>query len=1322
MPPELEVPLPPPFLVDPRPKPVRPSFRGLGRSDDDALADLPDDGSFQAERKRERERLRADEEARQNLEKAKAEAWEAKQFEQWRTSELPDNIPNGMAKLLYLQRRKRSSNTILRWTEWDPNLCPELVRLSWPFSSQQSLPYSNYTTYEKLKDDQDPELEQMSLELARQIFENGFDHYGKYVLAAAFIRLFLSDKKEDWELAIAEWSRLEDGIQHAYTESLPYRKILDASGEARGSWGSFPNTPLEPDDYMEYWLPSNSETLTDREARVGQQLINFLSESQAPHRAEDENEPDPINPRHNIDLRKKIIWQLTTLAVLRSRELGWRSSSGDAIPSVDDLREAFDSRQEDSLRELLRYNTPLASLFFDPQPAEGERQMSDPTWLWIEQFAKEHEIDLSEARAKRHERYQGLEASTAIDRSRVLSNDPAGIDAEYCKGFCDARWRYDFGLEEPGDVFGAYRDLIIRMYSDGSATKSFQLQRDWQLKLDGCGIIVFAVEKLPEGLIRTESLFRERSAIFDYFDSFMLLAATAATIFGEQEITDGNFALIGDNPPFGLGTDGDRGLIHVLKDMTVLCAKMPAWQREQYAAVIAHTFEIVQELRYREDAAIIRRLRFGANRERLEIHDNDRYSERGRHRRRLVWQAEQQKDVAQLLRFDQEHLPLPVHADAVPQGMEDQLFLGADGRLYPLQSQEDEVELPPVKVESTELASLIQDMKITAAERGVPEAVQLMTAEVMKRPKKVTLDAIADGMAAFEAVLGSELSPELHIFIQQMADVRAALFVDIETPEQLAAAVQAAQDFSAEGVISEKEISGIFMLFIAVFGEVPKQFVTEYLFQIIETISQAYVLRLVAGLQTVTERKLTLLGIKEVPNSPILTAKSAITQIVGTTKSADLSGEQKLAIIGEVDRVLRYLTQNRKYDFSVHDPLSSLLTLDKEGILSGRCSSQAMVLESVLGFVLGDVGKINSVSLFGFSGDLSVTQWLEQLRQSGEHGANSHRQVGIGIGNSSLVADLTWDVLEPVVCETDQPRTKLLDRSEVRNMSPEEPAEADGWLQGLKAMFRKPQTRAMRLLAGRGIWQGAKGESSLPHASFAAGIFQLYPELALFGDQLDPDNLRRSVAHVLDSVGDSETRRKELDKLIAVDPYLLGFDIAKDFSLGFLIERSRVLYNRVTAMGRFEVALFISAILSNHKRASDEAHQEGANLREQTLQKIGRLSEKEMEACVARAQNLPTPILSPQDMQEVRETWLEVQAELAQQLAILQVWAATKAGKQFMPGTHRATAVARLGTAAQALGHQLPLSDEVLKDPKLLAGRFRQLAGENKGNLLLLPG
>ncbi|NCN06308.1 MAG: hypothetical protein GW946_00505, partial [Candidatus Pacebacteria bacterium] len=98
------------------------------------------------------------------------------------------------------------------------------------------------------------------------------------------------------------------------------------------------------------------------------------------------------------------------------------------------------------------------------------------------------------------------------------------------------------------------------------------------------------------------------------------------------------------------------------------------------------------------------------------------------------------------------------------------------------------------------------------------------------------------------------------------------------------------------------------------------------------------------------------------------------------------------------------------------------------------------------------------------------------------------------------------------------------------------------------------------------------------------------------------------------------------------------------------------------------------------------------------------------------------PILSPQDMQEVRETWLEVQAELAQQLAILQVWAATKAGKQFMPGTHRATAVARLGTAAQALGHQLPLSDEVLKDPKLLAGRFRQLAGENKGNLLLLPG
>ncbi|MDA1079858.1 MAG: hypothetical protein O2840_04195 [bacterium] len=1375
------------------------------------MPELPVDPRHQAQ---EAKRIQPETDA----DKQRREKFVARHFEVWRTG-LTSNVPEPMARLLFETQQEYRPYFILVNTQWPHDLVSIIQRGFLPPS--ESLPFKSYT-YSELEP---ATIEPMNLERAQAVIGDGFAYAGRYVFAAAFVRLFLSSEQKDWELAISEWKRLESEMQVMHLASQPYREIKQfLAGQPFGATTSNDGRGPHPENLKEDWLPGDGSSLEDQEHAVLEQLIGFL---QNPNIGP-EDAPPYETSNTSMNMRQRVIWQLTNLAILRSKQKGWSSKKEGKLPNTHELLSAV-ADGPDTLRALVQ-GTPLERLLFSPDGAWGIG--SDDTgelMSLMRETANTYDV-VPDVTMLQHPRLEGIEAVIARNRQKCAGEELrhrarnhwdrssweervhsplVGLDI-----IAYRRWEHEQGLTEESGFLGKYyRNLVQTLQRNGIGRYAMSsganaLLSNWQLLLGDMETIVF-----NRPISEAEPFDPTVQPIFlDYFDSFMLLAETLTYHFKLVEAQDYNPE---DRQAFDLRSGGLAGARHVLGAMLQMCVKMPAWQRELYSGEITKAIKQVTNIIDNPDVINLYDGPFPIS---PDLTEHSVLSLPQEEVQAYIWRElllpENNADPAQLLRHDQELFPLQVRATAVPPGMEDKLFLGADGILYPysFSKEEKEPKLPAVAKPETEkaLAFEMPSTAISAEERGVSPELQAMTTEIMQRPERITLQTMGEAFAALEAALGAPFATELGVFIEQLASVRLALFAEVKNTADLTAALTAAQEFSEPARLSEKDISGIFTLFMAVFGEVPKQFVVELLFQIVETAAQAYVFRLIDSLHKATEKKLTFLRSKEALQSPILVAREKIRHLVQGSDPEQLTDSQVVEIVAELDKVLKYLAQHRAYDASVSDPLSSLFALNDEGVLSGRCNSQAMVLEAVLGFVFGSAAQVTNVSLFGYPDDLTVEQWLSELRTNGEHGATSHGQVGLDISKTTLTADLTWNQLSLVQTQLDVKRSIALDRSEARFMQPQE-LPVSNWWQRLKDAFYSRVTQSAAI-ASRGIWQGAKNEEHVPYSAFATGLIALYPDLRPFADQLSPDDMRVSMKVLFDKDRSPKEKLLALDKILTVDPFIFGFDVSMDFSLGQLIERMRLVHRECMTLGRPEVALFLSHILINHLRVDEPVRAEGHKLREQTLQKIGRLSREDMEACITRTNALPTAILSAAEQQQIRVTWQLVQAEIAElteerqaevdlqleavctqsdqtleelafvqneedseirkgagllgdkiaapiqtrreevalavvaenqaiaadtddnrymrisssqqaealagilekstdparQLALLQLWG-DQARLQFGDEQHQERALQTFADAAQALGHQLPLTREEIADPRLLARRCRML-------------
>lgn len=431
--------------------------------------------------------------------------------------------------------------------------------------------------------------------------------------------------------------------------------------------------------------------------------------------------------------------------------------------------------------------------------------------------------------------------------------------------------------------------------------------------------------------------------------------------------------------------------------------------------------------------------------------------------------------------------------------------------------------------------------------------------------------------------LGSDLLTRLAVMLEMLTGEQREAFTELEdllkflSNTNLARSLRAASSQELRQIKDDldhiipqgfDEVSAIIFL-CAMSGFIPKESLLELSYRTILSLVVYQALNLVLSLEQREQQKRRDRGQSTDYVSPILQARDDIASLTRKLQAQHphiplaLHLDFQKELVLAVEKALQVLSLNKHYDFSLHSLFQVLMwNHQKKGELPSRCATDAEMLLAIVQ-LLSPHAIAYKLHTLGPENDLPMPKFERALRKSGV-GDASHARMTIPAYGISTKEPQALDVFDATI-----------------------------------ATHQRVPSRDFQIQAGRSRQMQAGFAVHLPHPprSFLATLDDLRhsnlgAEIALELNDialamiLSPDEPRILLAFIIDTTMPIDKRYQALEKLLALEPRFLAFNVTTDRNISQLHAQLEAVMTLALSHQQHLVVLFCANILRLHHRTS----------------------------------------------------------------------------------------------------------------------------------------
>lgn len=736
----------------------------------------------------------------------------------------------------------------------------------------------------------------------------------------------------------------------------------------------------------------------------------------------------------------------------------------------------------------------------------------------------------------------------------------------------------------------------------------------------------------------------------DYFDAFMAIAAS-------YSVTEYMKTGVGNNQFLGREQNGSNRSFfgthmlpsespkQLLATLTVLCLRMPQWQRDMYAEIISkilhNLLDIINKIDEDEEEHHSEPLLYIAN---SPAHKNSYYpfdfsnhieATRYLHLNPTQYFASEPGSIYNHMVHRQTgrlEAVLPPDSQLIGYGA-DELTIDSNGFVVTkkeLAQKSKRRELTRHTAESENwLIRLSRAPEVLSRRLG--EEVALRIREMLERDESTgSIKSIAKLTGLLEKLLGKKLpeqSTDFIDFLMELGLLNTELFdVSEVTESDIREIIRRCQKDKPE--LQDLDVTtGLIFLFAAT-NQIPRELLVELMYKSFDSLEKLVVVEAISVIEELDQSKLAFLFGRKEKKSVILRWRDELTAITQAGRAASPesyspSNDQKFAEKAQelINEVTKLIHRNRSYDISMSSTIMAVLTGKEQKRLVTRCAVDGQLLTAILRLISPELITYYTET-YGHETEMELDDWYNWLEHADESGGSSH-----GFNQSEF---LPTQAMTTQVSDVTGGFSYLLQASQVEPLPEITAIMQKGKATRNHLALFKPQT-----VRGHCVKRG-DGSSLICDLALEA-------DQVLHAENADPDDNRVLMSLAFDPDQPDSIRLAALDKCLHIEPRRLAFGLRADYAVSHAASRLERTISFGQLHHRWGAVLLACNIMRHAGFFPEEYRQRGETLYQQFVTDLGTHPEEKINEILQA-----TPwLFSQNDQFAIHEARRNFEAEVA---------------------------------------------------------------------------